>query len=164
MAPSKAVPFSGFVPLWGIIVVFCSTGVVSTAPPPPPQNSYSYLVNGSARGLEFLGYGVNPSAGTYRLLHDYPEPQRSEILDFMFLPEFGASYHRIKVEIGGDGQGTDGAEASHMRVRGNGTADAPDFSRLAASAYCLYTIPTRVGSSQRCFGKTMTLFGWQAVE
>ena len=26
------------------------------------------------------------------------------------------SYHRIKVEIGGDGQGTCGAEASHMRT------------------------------------------------
>ena len=49
-------------------------------------------------------YGVNPSAGTYRLLHDYPEPQRTEILDWMFKPNFGASFHRIKVEIGGDGQ------------------------------------------------------------
>jgi hypothetical protein len=56
----------------------------------------NYTVVG-ARGRAFLGYGVNPSAGTYRLLHDYPEPQRSEILDFMFLPNFGASYHRVKV-------------------------------------------------------------------
>jgi hypothetical protein len=56
----------------------------------------NYTVGG-ARGRAFLGYGVNPSAGTYRLLHDYPEPQRSEILDFMFLPNFGASYHRVKV-------------------------------------------------------------------
>jgi galactosylceramidase len=51
-----------------------------------------------------ISYGVNPSAGTYRLLHDYPEPQRTEILDWMFKPNFGASFHRIKVEIGGDGQ------------------------------------------------------------
>jgi hypothetical protein len=56
----------------------------------------NYTVGG-ARGRAFLGYGVNPSAGTYRLLHDYPAPQRSEILDFMFLPNFGASYHRVKV-------------------------------------------------------------------
>ena len=56
------------------------------------------------------------AAGTYRLLHDYPEPQRAEILDYMFKPNFGASYHRIKVEIGGDGQGTCGSEASHMRT------------------------------------------------
>jgi len=72
-------------------------------------------IDESQRDREFLGYGVNPSAGTYRLLHDYPEPQRSEILDFMFKPNFAASFHRIKVEIGGDGQGTDGSEASHMR-------------------------------------------------
>jgi len=51
-----------------------------------------------------ISYGVNPSAGTYRLLHDYPEPQRTEVLDWMFKPNFGASFHRIKVEIGGDGQ------------------------------------------------------------
>ena len=69
-----------------------------------------YIVDETKRGREFLGYGVNPSAGTYRLLHDYPEPQRSELLDFMFTPSFGASFHRIKVEIGGDGQGTDGSE------------------------------------------------------
>ena len=56
-----------------------------------------YIIDASAPGLEFLGYGVNPSAGTYRLLHDYPEPQRTEILDYMFSPNVGASYHRIKV-------------------------------------------------------------------
>ena len=56
-----------------------------------------YTIDLSARGLEFLGYGVNPSAGTYRLLHDYPEPQRTHILDYMFSPNVGASYHRIKV-------------------------------------------------------------------
>ena len=39
-----------------------------------------YSIDESQRGREFLGYGVNPSAGTYRLLHDYPEPQRSELL------------------------------------------------------------------------------------
>ena len=37
---------------------------------------------------------------------------------------FGASCHRIKVEIGGDGQGTCGSEASHMR-----TPAAANFTR-----------------------------------
>ncbi len=63
--------------------------------------SSTYTIDEAVRGREFLGYGVNPSAGTYRLLHDYPEPQRSELLDFMFKPNFGAAFHRIKVEIGG---------------------------------------------------------------
>ena len=84
----------------------------------------SYTLDEGQRGRHFLGYGVNPSAGTYRLLHDYAEPMRSQILDYMFLPNFGASYHRIKVEIGGDGQGTCGSEASHMR-----TSTDANFSR-----------------------------------
>ena len=44
----------------------------------------------------------------------YPEPQRSQILDYLFKPNFGASLHILKVEIGGDAQSTDGAESSHM--------------------------------------------------
>ena len=73
----------------------------ATGAPHGDYLSSTYTIDEAARGREFLGYGVNPSAGTYRLLHDYPEPQRSELLDFMFKPNFGASFHRIKVEIGG---------------------------------------------------------------
>ncbi|OWK09303.1 GALC, partial [Cervus elaphus hippelaphus] len=51
---------------------------------------------------------------TSRLLVNYPEPYRSEILDYLFKPNFGASLHILKVEIGGDGQTTDGTEPSHM--------------------------------------------------
>ena len=103
-----------------------SVASVAAAPPPPPTAQPAYRVDERQRGREFLGYGVNPSAGTYRLLHDYPEPQRAEILDFMFTPGFAASFHRIKVEIGGEGQGTDGSEASHMRYPDPASAD---FSR-----------------------------------
>lgn len=48
------------------------------------------------------------------LLHrpvQYPEPQRAHILDYLFLPSFGASLHVLKVEIGGDTQSTDGTGA-----------------------------------------------------
>ena len=48
---------------------------------------------------------------------DYPEPQRSEVLDFLFKPNFGASLHHLKVEIGGDVNSTDGTEPSHARTR-----------------------------------------------
>ena len=34
-----------------------------------------------------------------------------------FLAEFGAALTMCKVEIGGDGQSTNGAEASHMHTR-----------------------------------------------
>lgn len=45
---------------------------------------------------------------------NYQEPYRSQILDYLFKPNFGASLHILKVEIGGDAQSTDGTEPSHM--------------------------------------------------
>src|SRR5690606_33490721 len=47
----------------------------------------------------------------------YPEPERSQILDYLFKPGYGASLQLLKVEIGSDTNSTDGAEASHMRER-----------------------------------------------
>ena len=44
----------------------------------------------------------------------YPQHLRDEILDYLFKPNFGASLHILKVEIGGDAQSTDGTESSHM--------------------------------------------------
>ena len=67
------------------------------------------------------------------LLPNYAEPSRSQILDYLFKPNFGASLQILKaqlriteglglchwesflqVEIGGDSQSTDGTESSHM--------------------------------------------------
>lgn len=63
------------------------------------------------------GHGALSAGASSRLLFDYAEPQRSDILDLLFKPNFGANLHHIKVEIGGDGQSTDGTEASHMHQR-----------------------------------------------
>lgn len=64
---------------------------------------------------EFDGIGAISGGGaTSRLLGNYPEPYRSQILDYLFKPNFGASLHILKVEIGGDAQTTDGTEPSHM--------------------------------------------------
>ena len=58
------------------------------------------------------------SAGaSSRLLIEYPEPERSQILDFLFKPHFGAGFQHLKVEVGGDVNSTDGTEPSHMRTR-----------------------------------------------
>uniref|UniRef100_A0A670Y5S5 Galactosylceramidase n=1 Tax=Pseudonaja textilis TaxID=8673 RepID=A0A670Y5S5_PSETE len=54
------------------------------------------------------------AAATSRLLVNYQEPYRSQILDYLFKPNFGASLQLLKVEIGGDAQSTDGTEPSHM--------------------------------------------------
>jgi hypothetical protein len=39
--------------------------------------------------------------GNSRLLVDYPEPRRSQILDYLFKPGNGAAVQILKVEIGG---------------------------------------------------------------
>jgi len=70
---------------------------------------------GPARSLDGIG-GLSGGGATSVFLRHYPEPQRSDILDYLFKPNFGASLHILKVEIGGDAQSTDGSEASHMHT------------------------------------------------
>ncbi|XP_033844327.1 galactocerebrosidase isoform X2 [Periophthalmus magnuspinnatus] len=69
--------------------------------------------NGLGRVFDGIG-GLSGGGATTRLLVNYDEPYRSQILDYLFKPNFGASLHILKVEIGGDAQTTDGTEPSHM--------------------------------------------------
>uniref|UniRef100_A0A669BSW4 Galactocerebrosidase n=1 Tax=Oreochromis niloticus TaxID=8128 RepID=A0A669BSW4_ORENI len=68
---------------------------------------------GLGRVFDGIG-GLSGGGATSRLLVSYAEPYRSQVLDFLFKPNFGASLHILKVEIGGDAQTTDGTEPSHM--------------------------------------------------
>lgn len=74
-------------------------------------------VDPASPGGVFEGLGGVSAGASSRLLFDYPEPQRSEILDYLFKPHYGASLHHLKVEIGGDVNSTDGVEPSHMHTR-----------------------------------------------
>src|SRR5579885_1320777 len=74
-------------------------------------------IDGTAPGRTFEGLGALSAGASSRLLIDYPEPQRSEILDYLFKPNYGASLQHLKVEIGGDTNSTDGSEPSHMHTR-----------------------------------------------
>jgi galactosylceramidase len=68
-------------------------------------------------GQTFDGIGAISGGGaTSKLLVSYAEPYRSQILDYLFKPGFGASLQILKVEIGGDGQATEGSESSHMHT------------------------------------------------
>ncbi len=49
----------------------------------------------------FEGIGGLSAGASSRLLYDYPEPQRSDILDLLFKPFEGASLDILKIEIGG---------------------------------------------------------------
>jgi len=75
-------------------------------------------LRGDAGGKRFDGMGiVNGGGATSVLLKDYPEPQRSQILDMVYKPKFGASVSALLVEIPGDGNSTQGSMPSHMRTR-----------------------------------------------
>ncbi|SPE50683.1 Xylanase A (modular protein) [Verrucomicrobia bacterium] len=66
-------------------------------------------------GRTFEGIGAVSAGASSRLLIDYPEPQRGQILDYLFKPHFGAALQHLKVEIGGGVNSTDGTEPTHMR-------------------------------------------------
>ena len=76
-------------------------------------------VNGTSAGRTFDGVGaISGGGGNSRLLVDYPEPQRSQLLDYLFTPGYGAGVQVLKIEIGGDANSTDGAEPSVEHVKG----------------------------------------------
>ena len=82
-------------------------------------------LKGDAGGRRFDGIGaVSGGGATSVLLKDYPEPQRSQVLDLLFKPKFGASMSALLVEVPGDGNSTQGAEPSHMHAK-----DDLNFSR-----------------------------------
>jgi Glycosyl hydrolase family 59/Ricin-type beta-trefoil lectin domain/Concanavalin A-like lectin/glucanases superfamily/Glycosyl hydrolase family 59 central domain len=94
------------------------TGVV-VAVSSPAQAATAITINGSSGGRVFDGIGaISGGGGNSRLLIDYPEPQRSDVLDYLFKPGYGAAMQIMKVEIGGDTNSTSGAEPSHQHVRG----------------------------------------------
>ena len=74
------------------------------------------VLNGNSTGRVFDGLGAVSAGASSRLLIDYSEPQRSQILDYLFKPGYGAALQHLKVEIGADVNSTDGSEPSFMRT------------------------------------------------
>ncbi|HEV2634967.1 MAG TPA: galactosylceramidase [Actinocrinis sp.] len=75
--------------------------------------STTITVDGSAMGPEFYGVGaISGGGGNSVYLKDYPEPERTDILNYLFSPDYGADLQVLKVEIGGDTNSTDGSEPS----------------------------------------------------
>ena len=92
---------------------FISTGMVL-----PAFADQTVELKGDAGGKRFDGIGaVSGGGATSVLLKDYPEPQRSQVLDLLFKPKFGASMSALLVEVPGDGNATQGAEPSHMHTK-----------------------------------------------
>jgi hypothetical protein len=93
-------------------------GMVAVSPAPARADA-SITIDGSSGGRTFDGVGaISGGGGNSRLLIDYPEPERSQILDYLFKPGYGASLQILKIEIGGDTNSTSGAEPSIEHTRG----------------------------------------------
>jgi hypothetical protein len=99
-------------------VTLATAGVIATVAA-PAHAATSITINGSSGGRTFDGVGaISGGGGNSRLLIDYPDPQRSDILDYLFKPNYGASAQILKIEIGGDTNSTSGAEPSIEHTRG----------------------------------------------
>ena len=80
-----------------------------------PAQTIAFDATGAGRAFDGIG-AISGGGGNSRLLLDYPEPARTQILDYLFKPGYGAALQILKVEIGGDTNSTDGAEPSHMHT------------------------------------------------
>uniref|UniRef100_A0A6Q2YLF7 Galactocerebrosidase n=1 Tax=Esox lucius TaxID=8010 RepID=A0A6Q2YLF7_ESOLU len=97
---------------------------------------------GLGRVFDGIG-GLSGGGATSRLLVDYAEPYRSQILDYLFKPQFGASLHILKVEIGGDAQ-TTGLPWAFPGWVGRGKNWPYEFPDITAS----YVVSWVVGAKQ----------------
>jgi O-glycosyl hydrolase len=113
-----------------VVAVGGLTAVTASA-----ATSTTITVNGTAGGRTFDGVGaISGGGGNSRLLIDYPEPQRSQVLDYLFKPAYGANVQLLKIEVGGDANSTDGAEPSVEHVRGTVGCDVGYELWLAGQA------------------------------
>ncbi len=100
----------------GGVAVLCAMAMSIVAVPLKAQERPTrVMLDGNYTGRTFDGLGAVSAGASSRLLIDYPEPQRSQILDYLFKPGYGAALQRLKVEIGADVNSTDGSEPSYMR-------------------------------------------------
>jgi hypothetical protein len=90
-----------------------------SATPANAASGTTINANGTSAGRTFDGIGaISGGGGNSRLLSDYPAAQQSQILDYLFKPDYGANLQILKVEIGGDANSTDGAEPSIEHTSG----------------------------------------------
>jgi hypothetical protein len=116
--------------------------------------STAITVDGSHGGRTFDGVGaISGGGGNSRLLIDYPEPQRSQILDYLFTPGYGADLQLLKLEIGGDANSTDGSEPSIEHTRGAVNCDGGYEWWLAEQA-------VRRNPGIELYGLAWTAPGW----
>src|SRR3954464_2074365 len=101
------------------IALLAAVTAVALAGPTAAEAATTITIDGTHSGRTFDGIGaISGGGGNSRLLIDYPEPQRSQVLDYLFKPGYGADLQVLKLEIGGDANSTDGSEPSIEHTRG----------------------------------------------
>jgi hypothetical protein len=111
-------------------------------------------VNGSGRGRPYDGIGaVLGGGGNARYLMDYPEPERSQILDYLFKPEFGATLQVLKLEIGGGADSSDGAELSIEPTRGH-------INCYAGYEFAIAKLAVKLNPGLKLYGLQWSAPGW----
>ena len=121
--------------LISVLIIFTSTIVKAQVEDPALKSNNTFQETAvheieldlKTLGRAFEGVGALSAGASSRLLYDYPEPQRTDILDYLFKPNFGASMHHLKVEIGGDVNSTDGSEPSHAITREEFEKPKPEY-------------------------------------
>ena len=105
-------------PLWVLALLAALLAAVPTTAA-RAATATSVTVDGTQGGRTFDGIGaISGGGGNSRLLKDYPAAQQSQILDYLFKPDYGANLQILKAEIGGDANSTDGSEPSIEHSKG----------------------------------------------
>lgn len=102
--------WSTILPASLLTLALCFAGIAANS------QQANVVLDGNSKGRVFDGLGAASAGASSRLLIDYPEPQRSQILDYLFKPGYGAALQHLKVELGADVNSTDGSEPSPMRT------------------------------------------------
>ena len=110
-----------------------AVGAVLAAARAVPVSGIKVNGNGGDRVYDGVG-AVLGGGGNARYLMDYPEPERGQILDYLFKPGYGASLQLLKLEIGGGAGSSDGSEPSIEPVKGQINCNAGYEFSIAAQA------------------------------
>lgn len=95
--------------------IFCLTATLLIVSNIEAQTTI--FLSANDKGRVFEGIGAVSAGASSRNLIDYPEKERSEVLDFLFKPKFGAGFQHLKVEIGSGENSTCGSEPSDAITR-----------------------------------------------
>jgi len=100
-----------------------------------PASGQTIVIDQQGGGRVFDGVGaISGGGGNSRLLIDYPEPERSQVLDYLFKPGYGAAMQILKVEVGGADDGRRHRERPRVEVpHGDARATTPLLGELPAA-------------------------------